>query len=81
MTHPEDGRGFEVLAPLYLRLGRFNAAAQAYERTLTLLGETAARQVGYGQALMMAADGVVTAEARRAFEQAAKCRLAPSGPA
>lgn len=72
ITHPDDGRGFDVLAPLYLRIGRFDAASQAYSRALTLLGESVSRRVGYGQALMLAADGVVTADAREAFEQAAK---------
>lgn len=71
VSHPQDGRGFEVLAPLFLRLGRYDEAAHAFERALALLGETGARRAGYGQALMLAADGVVTAEARKAFEQAA----------
>lgn len=71
-SHPDDGRGFEVLAPLYLRLGRYDEAARAYSRALDMLGETAQRRMGYGQALMFAAEGVVTADARQAFEQAAQ---------
>lgn len=72
VMHPDDGRGFELLAPLYLRLGRYDDAVRAYERALDLLGENAVRRVGYGRALMMAADGVVTAAARQAFDTAAK---------
>ena len=71
VSHPDDGRGFEVLAPLYLRLSRYDDAAHAYARALALLGETVQRRMGYGQALMMAADGVVTADARASFEKAA----------
>lgn len=72
VMHPDDGRGFELLAPLYLRLGRYDDAVRAYERALDLLGENASRRVGYGRSLMLAADGVVTAAARQAFETAAK---------
>ncbi len=71
-THPDDGRGFEILAPIYLQTGRYAQAANAYARVLRLLGDTPQRQSAYGQALVMAADGVVTAQARAAFEGAAK---------
>ena len=69
-SHPDDGRGYELLAPLYLRLGRYGDSANAYGRALALLGESGARRSGYGQALMLQADGVVTAQARAAFERA-----------
>lgn len=71
VLHPDDGRGFELLAPLYLRLGRYDDAVRAYQRALDLLGENAVRRVGYGRALMLAADGVVTAAARQSFDTAA----------
>lgn len=70
LTHPDDGRGFEVLAPVYYREGRFDRAAEAYGKALTLLGSTAERQTRYGQALVMAAEGTVTARARQAFDAA-----------
>ena len=69
-AHPDDGRGWDLLAPLYLRFGRYEDAVHAFERALALQGETAARRTGYGQALMLRAGGVVTAEARAAFEKA-----------
>ncbi len=28
--NPDDGRGHEVVAPIYMRLGRFNDAVRAY---------------------------------------------------
>ena len=40
--NPQDGRGYEVLAPVYLRLGRYDDAVAAAAAALRLLGETAA---------------------------------------
>jgi len=68
--NPNDGRGWEVLAPVYLRMGRFHDAVKARRNALTLNGETADRQADLGEALVMAENGIVTAEARQAFERA-----------
>ncbi len=68
--HPDDGRGWEVLAPVYMRLGRFDDAVRARRRALALNGASAERQAGLGEALVAAANGVVTAEAKAAFESA-----------
>jgi cytochrome c-type biogenesis protein CcmH len=70
--HPDDGRGYEVLAPVYLRMGRAGEAVNAARAALRLLGETPARQALYGEALVAAANGVVTPEAKQSFEAAAK---------
>ncbi|WOJ89567.1 c-type cytochrome biogenesis protein CcmI [Methylocapsa polymorpha] len=69
--HPDDGRGYEVLAPVYLRMGRANDAAQAVAAALRLLGETPERLTLYGEALVFAGNGLVSGEARQAFETAA----------
>ncbi len=68
--NPDDGRGWEVLAPVYLRLGRYDDAVKARARALALNGETAARQADLGEAKVAAANGIVTAEARQAFDRA-----------
>lgn len=68
--HPEDGRGWEVLAPVYLRLGRFDDAVKVRRAALRLLGATADREADLGEALTAAANGIVTAEAKQAFERA-----------
>ncbi len=68
--HPDDGRGWELLAPLYLRMGRAADAVNARGNALRLLGETADRQADFGEALVADANGVVTANARAAFERA-----------
>ena len=68
--NPNDGRGWEVIAPIYLRLGRFEDAVTARRHALRLNGETAERQTALGEALVYAANGIVTAEAKAAFERA-----------
>jgi cytochrome c-type biogenesis protein CcmH len=68
--NPGDGRGWEVIAPVYVRLGRFEDAAKARRNALRLNGETAERQAALGEALVFAANGIVTAEAKAAFEKA-----------
>jgi len=67
---PDDGRGWELLAPLYLRLGRTADAVKARANALRLLGETAGRLADLGEALVADANGVVTANARAAFDRA-----------
>ena len=68
--NPNDGAGWEVLAPVYARLGRFDDAVGARKKALTLIGPTAAREADLGEAETAAANGVVTAEAKAAFERA-----------
>jgi cytochrome c-type biogenesis protein CcmH len=68
--HPDDGRGWEVIAPIYTDLGRYDDAVKARGNALRLLGPTAEREAFYGEALTAAANGVVTAQAKEAFDQA-----------
>jgi cytochrome c-type biogenesis protein CcmH len=68
--HPENGRDFELLAPLYQRLGRWDDAVHAREEALRLLGETAPRHEALGEAMIDAREGVVTIEANEHFERA-----------
>jgi cytochrome c-type biogenesis protein CcmH len=68
--NPADGRGWEVLAPVYLSVGRFDDAVQARANALRLLGATAAREADLGEALTLQARGVVSADARAAFARA-----------
>jgi len=67
---PNDGAGWEVLAPVYMRLGRFDDAVQARKKALQLNGDTATREADLGEAETAAANGVVTADAKTAFERA-----------
>jgi cytochrome c-type biogenesis protein CcmH len=76
--NPNDARGWEVLAPVYLRLGRFDDAVKARRNALHLGGETAQRQADLGEALVAAANGIVTVEAKQAFDRAVA--LDPADP-
>jgi cytochrome c-type biogenesis protein CcmH len=70
IAKPDDGKGWAVIAPVYMRLERYADAVHAYAEALRLLGEDPLRRAGYGEALVAAAGGVVTDEARQAFERA-----------
>lgn len=69
-SNPDDGRGWAVVAPVYMQIARYNDAVRARTNVLGLLGETAERQADLGEALVAAANGIVTAEAKTAFERA-----------
>jgi cytochrome c-type biogenesis protein CcmH len=70
IAKPDDGKGWAVIAPVYMRLERYGEAARAYAEALRLEGEDPLRRAGYGEALVAAAGGVVTDEARQAFDRA-----------
>jgi len=69
---PEQGKGWEAIAPVYLKLGRFRDAANAYANAARLNGETVPLLAGRAEAAMLASDGVVTEEARVAYEKILK---------
>jgi cytochrome c-type biogenesis protein CcmH len=68
--NPEDGRGWEVVGPVYMRFGRFEDAVKARRNAIRLNGASADREADLGESLMGAANGVVTDEAKAAFERA-----------
>jgi len=71
-ANPSDGRGWDVLAPVYLRMQRFSDAAAAYRNAIRLDGDSALRRAGLGEAIASAAGGIVSADAQDAFEAALK---------
>jgi cytochrome c-type biogenesis protein CcmH len=77
---PEEGQGWDVIAPIYLKLGRFNDARQAYARAISLLGESTKRLAGFAEAAVLAADGVVDEDARQAFSKVAAAEPARPEP-
>jgi cytochrome c-type biogenesis protein CcmH len=68
--NPEDGRGWEVVAPVYMRFGRFEDAVKARRNAIRLNGASADREADLGESLMALANGVVTDDAKAAFERA-----------
>ncbi len=75
-ANPEDGRGWDVLAPVYLRMGDYTQAADAFQKAARLLGESPKRLGGYARALIMLQNGVVNEPARQAYSALAEPRAA-----
>jgi cytochrome c-type biogenesis protein CcmH len=68
--NPTDGRGWNVLAPVLAKLGRFDDAVRAYRNSIAYNGDSASRRADLGEVIAAAAGGVVTAEAKAEFERA-----------
>ncbi|SHN62295.1 c-type cytochrome biogenesis protein CcmI [Bradyrhizobium erythrophlei] len=68
--NPTDGRGWSILAPVLARLGRMDDAVRAFRNSITYNGESADRRADLGEALVAAAGGVVTGDAKSEFERA-----------
>lgn len=68
--HPDDGKGWSVIAHVYMRMGRYDEAVHAYRKIIELLGSTPERQGDLGEALTLANGGTVTQDAVAAFEAA-----------
>ena len=68
-TDPDDAGGWEVLAPVYVRLGRYDDAVRAYANVLRIRGSDAEREADLGEAIVRANQGTVTGDARAAFER------------
>lgn len=77
-AHPEDLRGWDLVGPIYLRVGRPDDAAVAYRQALRLGGETADRLTGLGEALVAGANGIVGTDAVSTFGRA--LALDPAAP-
>jgi cytochrome c-type biogenesis protein CcmH len=72
IDQPEDGRGWEVIAPVYMKQQRYADAARAYGNAIRLLGETVPRLAGMGEAHIKAANGVISDVAREAYTRILK---------
>lgn len=77
-SNPEDGNGWNVLAPVYFRIGRLPDAEIAYRNAIRILGPDAERMNGLGETLVLRSDGIVTDDAQMAFQAALK--LEPNNP-
>jgi cytochrome c-type biogenesis protein CcmH len=66
---PEDGNGWDVIGPVYLRMERYGQAAEAFANANRLLGETPKRLAGFVQAEILANNGIVNSNAKKAAER------------
>lgn len=69
---PDDLRGWEVLAPSYVALRRYDDAVMAWLRVIALGGENAERLAALGEAQVFAANGLVVPAARQTLARAEK---------
>jgi cytochrome c-type biogenesis protein CcmH len=69
VANPEDGAGWDVLAPIYYRTGRVEEAAVAFRNALRILGANPVRLGGYAESLIALSGGLVTNEARDALQK------------
>lgn len=67
---PDDGKGWELLAPIYVKLGRYDDAVKAYKNVIRTLGTSSVREADLGEAMIGAAGGALTPDARAAFKRA-----------
>jgi cytochrome c-type biogenesis protein CcmH len=70
-TDPDDLRGWQVIAPAYMQLGRYADAVRALRRVNELAPPTADTLSDLGEALMMQQNGSVAGEPLELFRRAA----------
>ena len=67
--HPDDGTGWDVIAPVYYAMGRYADAAAAYTNALRLVGESPRRLQGFANARIRTENGVIPQDAKKALER------------
>ncbi|CAN7325889.1 c-type cytochrome biogenesis protein CcmI [Agrobacterium tumefaciens] len=72
--NPDDGAGWDILAPIYFKTLRLGDAELAYRNALRILGPSAERLTGLGETLVAGNDGIVIEAARDAFAEAEKLK-------
>ncbi|MBA2124678.1 c-type cytochrome biogenesis protein CcmI [Hyphomicrobium methylovorum] len=68
-NNPNDGTGWDVLAPVYYSMGRYADAATAYANAMRLISETPQRLQGFANSRIRLENGVIPEDARRALER------------
>ncbi|MCI1001834.1 c-type cytochrome biogenesis protein CcmI [Ochrobactrum sp. C6C9] len=76
--NPDGARGWDVLAPIYMRLGRPADAVNAYRSSLRIDGENFQRLLGLAEGLAAVSGGTITAEAETFLNKAVA--LDPNDP-
>jgi cytochrome c-type biogenesis protein CcmH len=64
---PDDGKGWALLAPIYMQLARYREAAEAYQQLLRLEAPSPELYAAFGEALTFANEGIVPDVAEKAF--------------
>ncbi len=69
-TRPDDVRGWSVLAPAYMRLKRYQDAANAFQKAIELSPPNADLQTARAEALTLSEGGLISADAHAGFKKA-----------
>jgi cytochrome c-type biogenesis protein CcmH len=69
-ANPDDLRGWQVVAPVHLRLGQLDAAVVAFRNIARLAGSDAGTEGDLGETIVRANGGQVTGDAQAAFTRA-----------
>ncbi|HEY4203292.1 MAG TPA: c-type cytochrome biogenesis protein CcmI [Devosiaceae bacterium] len=69
---PDDLRGWTVIAPVYLQMGRYDDAVKAFRRITELSPPTPSTQTDLAEALLAQAQGKMSPEALNLLQTAAK---------
>ncbi|HZG31330.1 cytochrome c-type biogenesis protein CcmH [Ensifer adhaerens] len=72
IQNPDDGAGWDLVAPIYLRNRRPSDAANAYRQAIRIRGESAERLSGLGESIVASNQGLINSEATDAFRKALK---------
>lgn len=67
---PDDARGWRLIGPVYLQMGRYADAINAFGRIMQIEGRDADALAGLAEALTLSGDGMVPPPALQAFEAA-----------
>ncbi len=70
IQNPDDGAGWDLVAPIYLRNRRPTDAANAYRQAIRIRGESAERLSGLGESIVASNQGLISSEATDAFRKA-----------
>lgn len=76
--NPKDAEGWRMLGWSYFQTGHYSESASAYAKAVDLNPNAAAFKSARGEALVKAADGAVTSEAKQLFDGA--LQLDPKDP-
>lgn len=80
-ANPQDGKGWDVIAPVYLRLGQFDKAVIAFNKTLEINGPAFKSEIGLAEALAGKNNGMIGPDSEAAFRRAAALDPANAQPA
>ncbi|MEM7620138.1 MAG: c-type cytochrome biogenesis protein CcmI [Pseudomonadota bacterium] len=73
-ANPNDGKGWDLVAPIYLKLRQFAQAALAYKKALELQGETLERSINYAESLYWSTNQNITPLVEQALINALKLK-------